>query len=413
VFTFVLANQKTLDIQLATGSTMTSFTFKSVLNVAFKTVSYRVQKQWLMVIVFPLSALLVACSPQQNVAVKQSTISSMSSASAEGYSEVIQGKTLLFPQDHLAHDDFKIEWWYLTANLTTAAGEDVGVQWTQFRIGMTPPVSPQATTTNNWVTNQLYMAHAAVTTNTEHLMAEKWSRGHPQLASVKPQPFEVHLQNWQWLSQSDSLFPATLNVASDKFSYQLQLNSQQPLQLQGDKGYSSKSADQSVASYYYSQPFIDVTGLVTRHGVTEKVSGKAWLDREWSSQFLTKAQQGWDWFSLRLDDNSTLMAFRLRGENDQAHFYSARRMFADGSGHNINSRDNPNDIDMQPTQWQQTALGNHPIAWRININSEAIDVTTQAVNPNSDMPVSTSYWEGPITIKGSHQGQGYMELTGY
>jgi predicted secreted hydrolase len=29
------------------------------------------------------------------------------------------------------------------------------------------------------------------------------------------------------------------------------------------------------------------------------------------------------------------------------------------------------------------------------------------------MLVSTSYWEGPITIAGSHQGQGYMELTGY
>ncbi|MBB1437482.1 carotenoid 1,2-hydratase, partial [Shewanella sp. SG41-4] len=308
---------------------MTSVTFKSVFNVAcktafktmlknvFKTVSYRMQAQWLMALVIAVSSLLVACSPQQNSAVKESTISSMSSVSAEGYSEVIQGKTLQFPQDHLAHNDFKIEWWYLTANLTTVTGEDVGVQWTQFRIGMTPPTSPQTspqtTATNNWATNQLYMAHAAVTTSTEHLIAEKWSRAHPKLAGVKPQPFEVHLQNWQWLSQSSNLFPATLNVASDKFSYQLQLNSQQPLQLQGDKGYSSKSADQSVASYYYSQPFIDVTGQITRNGVTEKVTGKAWLDREWSSQFLTEAQQGWDWFSLRLDDESTLMAFRLRG----------------------------------------------------------------------------------------------------
>ena len=395
---------------------MISVTFKGIYSIAFKFVLHTKfttrQTQWMLLLALPLCAMLTACSPAQDSVTKESTISSMSSASAEGYSEVTQGKTLHFPQDHLAHDDFKIEWWYLTANLTTTAGEDVGVQWTQFRIGMTPP-QKSTVATNDWETNQLYMAHAAVTTSNEHLLAEKWSRGHPQLAGVKSQPFEVHLQNWQWLGQSDSLFPATLNVASDQFSYQLQLNSQQPLQLQGDKGYSSKSADQSVASYYYSQPFIDVTGQITRHGVTELVSGKAWLDREWSSQFLTKAQQGWDWFSLRLDDNSTLMAFRLRGENDQAHFYSARRMFTDGSGHNINSRDNPGDIDMQPTQWQQTALGNHPIAWRIKINSEAIDVTTQAVNPNSDMPVSTSYWEGPITIKGSHQGQGYMELTGY
>ena len=107
-------------------------------------VSKRVQNNCLIVIFFSLSALLFACSPAQQNVVKESTISSMSAGSAEGYSEVIQGKTLQFPQDHLAHDDFKIEWWYLTANLTTAAGEDVGVQWNQFRIGLTPPTRFQA-----------------------------------------------------------------------------------------------------------------------------------------------------------------------------------------------------------------------------------------------------------------------------
>ncbi|WP_372942785.1 lipocalin-like domain-containing protein [Shewanella sp.] len=357
--------------------------------------------------------VLSACSPAPDVHEQSTTISNMSAQSSVGYSEVVQGKMLQFPRDHLAHNDYKIEWWYLTANLTTSKGEDVGIQWTQFRIGMTPPTEQLTASENDWSSNQLYMAHAAITSEDEHLTAEKWSRAHPKLASVSPSPFTVHLQNWQWQSQSDGLFPATLTVNNSDFTYQLQLNSQQPIQLQGDKGYSSKSADQAVASYYYSQPFIDVTGEMTRHGVTEKVSGKAWLDREWSSQFLTKAQQGWDWFSLRLNDDSTLMAFRLRGDTEQDHFYSARRMYADGSGRNINSRDNPNDIDMQPTQWQQTALGKHPIAWRIRINSEAIDLTTHAINPNSDMLVSTSYWEGPIDIQGSHQGQGYMELTGY
>jgi predicted secreted hydrolase len=388
---------------------MTSFTVNSGFETTFK----KMQSKEFMAIFITLSALLTACSPAQEIAVKGSTISSMSSVTSEGYREVIQGKVLQFPQDHLAHDDFNIEWWYLTANLTTVSGEDVGVQWTQFRIGLTPPTAATAPTTNNWATNQLYMAHAAVTTKGEHLIAEKWSRAHPQLAGVEPKPFKAHLQNWQWLSQTDKLFPATLKVSGDEFSYQLKLDSLQPLQLQGEQGYSSKSADKSVASYYYSQPFIDVTGQISRHGTIEQVSGKAWLDREWSSQLLTKAQQGWDWFSLRLDDNSTLMVFRLRAETDKDNFYSGRRMFADGSGRNINSKDNPGDISMEPTQWQQTTLGKHPIAWRIRINSEAIDISTQALNPNSDMLVSTPYWEGPILITGSHQGQGYMELTGY
>jgi predicted secreted hydrolase len=29
------------------------------------------------------------------------------------------------------------------------------------------------------------------------------------------------------------------------------------------------------------------------------------------------------------------------------------------------------------------------------------------------MATSVPYWEGPISFKGSHEGVGYLELTGY
>jgi predicted secreted hydrolase len=29
------------------------------------------------------------------------------------------------------------------------------------------------------------------------------------------------------------------------------------------------------------------------------------------------------------------------------------------------------------------------------------------------MPLSIPYWEGPVTISGSHAGVGYLEMTGY
>ena len=366
-----------------------------------------------------IAILLTGCSPDNRSAEINPIQSSMSAVSDQGFSKVVPNEVFQFPQDHLAHNDYKIEWWYLTANLTTESGEQIGAQWTQFRIGLAPTSISASSTSkqsvkqsdNDWATNQLYMAHAAITSNNEHLFAEKWSRGHPKLAGIKSLPFSAYLHNWQWNSQTDDLFPATLTVSDKQFSYQLNLHSEQPIQLQGEQGYSSKSADNTVASYYYSQPFIDVTGQITRNGQIDNVTGKAWLDREWSSQFLTKAQQGWDWFSIRLADESTLMIFRLRG--DKNHFYSARRMFKDGSGRNINSQTHPNDIQMNTTQWQQTALGKHPIAWHIQIKSEAIDITTETINPNSDMLVTMAYWEGPIRITGSHQGEGYMELTGY
>jgi predicted secreted hydrolase len=29
------------------------------------------------------------------------------------------------------------------------------------------------------------------------------------------------------------------------------------------------------------------------------------------------------------------------------------------------------------------------------------------------MATSVPYWEGPVFIEGSHQGRGYLEMTGY
>ncbi|ABV85953.1 lipocalin-like domain-containing protein [Shewanella pealeana] len=331
------------------------------------------------------------------------------------YTPVVPGKTLSFPTDHMAHDYFRQEWWYLTANLTTETGESLGLQWTQFRIALSPPdpdekASTQDLAQSSWQTQQLYMSHSAITTQTQHLAAERWSRGHPFLAGTQTSPLVIKLDDWQWRSNDEQLFPATLSVATDSFSYQLKLNSQAPFQLQGDNGYSRKNAAGTVASYYYSQPFIKVSGTVERDGKTIQVNGDGWLDREWSSQFLAKAQQGWDWFALRLDDGSALMLFQLRDSSgDKLHFYSGRRMFPDGRGHNITNKQ----ISMTAIDWQQMQSGHYPTAWQIAIPSENIQLTTQALNADSSMPLSIPYWEGPIRISGSHSGMGYMELTGY
>ncbi|MFN3613275.1 MAG: lipocalin-like domain-containing protein, partial [Rubrimonas sp.] len=54
------------------------------------------------------------------------------------YAAVVRGRPLMFPQDHGAHPDYRIEWWYVTAILTTSDGRDCGVQWTLFRNALAP-----------------------------------------------------------------------------------------------------------------------------------------------------------------------------------------------------------------------------------------------------------------------------------
>lgn len=352
--------------------------------------------------------------------VLSSTSGKASSNSEISFAPVIQGYRFEFPRDHLAHNDFRQEWWYLTANLTTEQGEQLGAQWTQFRIALNA-ANAHTENESTWASRQLYFAHSALTSNHTHMAHEKWSRHHKELADVQAIPYQIRLDNWTWKSENTTLFPAILSVENEDFSYQLKLDSQAPLQYQGDNGYSIKSRDGKVASYYYSQPFIDISGEIIRHGKVEHVTGKGWLDREWSSQFLTKNQQGWDWFALLLNDGSALMLFQLRdelpheskGNKSISAFYSARRMFQDGTGRNINSTDHPNGIQMTPLEWQSTVNGDYPVSWQVKIPSENIDLTIRPLNPNSAMPLSTPYWEGPVQLTGSHTGVGYMELTGY
>ncbi|MCE9788356.1 lipocalin-like domain-containing protein [Shewanella chilikensis] len=374
-------------------------------------------------------AVLSGCDKAHQDQAQQQDSRAMSrvmGTASEGYAKVEPGAALQFPKDHLPHPRFRQEWWYLTANLTTQSGEPLGLQWTQFRIALSPD-EPESS--SPWATNQLYMAHSALSFQHSHQSAERWARGalaatqdkaaHPQGAQDKTQagamglPLRVWLDNWRWQSQAASgpnsgLFPASLQVSEEDFAFELQLDSQAELQIQGDKGFSRKNAAGTVASYYYSQPFIRVKGKVRHKEQWLQVSGNAWLDREWSSEFLSRGQQGWDWFALRLDDGSALMLFQLREQENKA-FFSGKRMYPDGSGHPL-ALDN---ISLSVKDWQQTASGRYPVAWQLELPGESLSLTLEALNPNAAMNLSIPYWEGPITIKGTQTGVGYMELTGY
>src|SRR3984885_10119217 len=56
----------------------------------------------------------------------------------QGFAPVVPGKAFSFPADHGPHPDFRIEWWYVTANLVDKNGIAYGGQWTLFRQAMQP-----------------------------------------------------------------------------------------------------------------------------------------------------------------------------------------------------------------------------------------------------------------------------------
>ena len=92
-------------------------------------------------------------------------------AQAGDFAQPQPGTALQFPADHGAHPTYRIEWWYVTANLTGPDGTPYGLQWTLFRSALAPRDG------QGWQTPQLWMGHAAVTTAQKQFVAEHLARG--------------------------------------------------------------------------------------------------------------------------------------------------------------------------------------------------------------------------------------------
>ena len=326
-------------------------------------------------------------------------------AEAEGFALPERGRVLQFPRDHGPHPDFRIEWWYLTANLTAADGTEMGAQWTLFRMALAPGEA------EGWESPQVWMGHAGLTTPDRHFSAERFARGGIGQAGVTAEPFLAWIDDWQMESRAapgeDALSHIVLTARGAEFAYRLEARAEGPLVLHGDAGYSVKSAG-GQASHYYSQPFYRVTGEVTLPEGPAEVTGLAWLDREWSSQPLEGAQTGWDWFALHLDDGNRLMAAQVRGGAERP-FTLATWIAADGTAEALPD----GAVRFTPLETAAVAGRTVPVRWRIEVPGHAVDIEAAAVNPQSWMDTAFAYWEGPVRVRGSHTGRGFLEMTGY
>lgn len=321
-------------------------------------------------------------------------------AQAPGFETPKPGTPIVFPKDHGAHPSFRTEWWYLTANLRGADGASYGVQWTLFRHGL------EAGKGEGWDDRNIWMAHAAATSASEHLFAQTLSRGGVGQAGAEAVPFRAWIDDWSFEALDPDFTQARVAARDPRFSYALALTREGPFVLQGEGGFSRK-AETGQASHYYSQPFFSVAGTLSLHGREAKVAGRAWMDREWSSQPLAPDQKGWDWFSLHLASGEKLMLFRLRGARD---YFSGNWIAADGATHLLAG----DDIALEPLA--ETMIGEHktPTRWRVKVKSLGFDIETTPLNPQSwNGGTSSSYWEGPISFTGTQSGEGYLEMTGY
>jgi len=324
---------------------------------------------------------------------------------------VTSGHALEFPRDYGSHPQFRTEWWYVTGWLRDAAGRDFGFQVTFFR--SRPGVAED--NPSAFAPRQILFAHAAIADPQLGRLVhdQRAARAGFGLAEARQNRTDVLIDDWSMALSPNGIYQA--QIPAREFSLDLAFTPKQPVLLEGEDGYSRKGPDPRQASYYYSRPQLAVTGSIARDGKREEVAGSAWLDHEWSSEYLAAAAEGWDWVALNLDGGGAFMAFRIRAKSGGDFWAGGALRNADGHLRILG----PNDLRFEPLRrWRSPrSETDYPVMMRVQTRD--FDVTLEPLMDDQELDsratTGTIYWEGAVRAmrEGGSVGRGYLELTGY
>lgn len=331
-------------------------------------------------------------------------------SAAPVFPRVEAGVPLVFPRDHGSHPAFRTEWWYITGWVTDASGRDFGVQITFFR----SRTGIGEASTSRFKPTQLLFAHAAIADpghgrlrHDQRIARVGWG-----IAEATETTTNVRLDGWS-LALVGNQYQAKLEAR--EFSLDLAFAAKSPPLLQGREGVSRKGPHPDQASFYYSRPQLDTTGSITIGTRRRQVRGTAWLDHEWSSEYLAPETRGWDWLGINLDDGGALMLFRIRARNGSVFWAGGTWSNAAGESRFFG----PNEVTFESRrEWKSPRTGlTYPVAFRVRAGG--LDLTIEPLLDDQELDargsVGTIYWEGAVraSAAGSAIGRGYLELTGY
>jgi predicted secreted hydrolase len=326
------------------------------------------------------------------------------------YAQVTSDLPIVFPADYGSHPSFRTEWWYVTGWLMTQSGESLGFQVTFFR---TRPGVDEANP-SSFAPRQLLIAHCAISDLKRGRLwqDQRIRRAGLGLAEAREGDTDVWIDRWS-LKREAGEYAATIDA--EGFSFDLKLSPTQPVLLNGISGFSRKGPAVRAASYYYSLPHVQVAGAIARNGHPDHVTGEAWFDHEWSSEYLDSEAAGWDWIGINLDDGGALMAFRIRGTDGKPRWAGGTLRSADGKVQTLE----PGEVEFRPTRdWvsPRTAI-TYPVQWQVRAGSREFTLEPLLNDQENDTRLSAGaiYWEGAVRAFEQQRpvGQGYLELTGY
>jgi predicted secreted hydrolase len=313
-----------------------------------------------------------------------------------------------FPEDESKHNTVG-EWWYFNGNLTDKKGRQYAYMNTLFRV--TLPLHINKLSSKIPKTDS-YFYHSIVT-------------------DVDQNKFFPHI-DYMVQTSTDSLSKNGLNVyfspiavrnfksyyieQPQKNEYRikgeninLHLTSCKPALLEGGDGYVNFF---NRPTFYYSFTDLKTEGTIVVDGKTIEVTGKSWMDHQWSNVFdVTKDY--WNWFSVQLENGEEIVCYEY-GHNGQSG-YLATIIYPDGKQKTFNNLV----IKALRRKWTSPSTkAVYDLAWEVEISEAKTKLNIQSKVENHEMNfLNVNYWESPTNIIASIEGKevkgfGYMELAG-
>ena len=328
-------------------------------------------------------------------------------ADTPAFDPVVPGREIRLPEDAGSHPGHRLEWWYVTGHLDSDEGP-LGFQVTFFR-ARNPGAEGRA---SRFAPTQLLFVHAALAQPSFGRLRheERNARAGFGLAEARTGGTDVFVDDWS-LRFADGAYRT--KIPGDTFTLDLAMRPTQSPVLQGERGFSRKGPSTEHASYYYSEPHLEVSGTVLVGTKALKVRGVAWLDHEWSSALLAPDAMGWDWVGLNLDDGASLMAFRMRGRDGNVLWSGGTYRPARGDPVTLGA----DDVRFTPLRkWRSPRTAtDYPVAMEVRAAGQTWKLEPLLDDQELDARGSTGtlYWEGAVRVTGASTGKGYLELTGY
>jgi predicted secreted hydrolase len=354
------------------------------------------------------------------VLTKSSALDSIQTS--DGFALPQAGKVFSFPRDRGSHDDFKIEWWYITGHLFGDDGRRFGFQATFFRSAGAPTNSTNANNPD-FGTDKLFLAHMALLdvksgkfVHEQRLNRDGWD------AFSATNTLDVRNGNWSLRMTDTNRETMDLRGPLDGATgFQLRLQPRKPLVVFGKNSVSRKAADPTASSYYLTFPRLQADGTVKFNSETNRVHGEAWMDHEISSSQLGTGEVGWDWCCLQFKDGREIMAYRMRRKDgSQDDFSTLAWVNTNGVVTQLPSAEFK--MQVQRT-WSSPVTGaNYPVSMKLQTHDPQSRLPVNfMLEPLADNQEITgggnlAYWEGACRIRDDASqeiGSAYLELTGY